>query len=310
MKHKLAVPDGLQDLISAQSGMFSHQQAMDNGATRAAMRRWAREGRWHSKGRNLWSLSKDPDFKALAWGGVLLGGDGAAIGGKAAASLWGFAPEPAQIDVWTVGRARQREGGRWRFRHGRRPRTHEPPRTTLEQTVLDLCAEARDADEVVGWITKALSKTKLTRSSLLGHTRNSRTQPHRALILDILSEGEAGIESPLERRYLHDVEIAHGLPVGTRQVRASSRRRTDVGYMEFHLLVELDGETHHRGLAAQQDMDRDNEHRLLGLITLRFGWSAVAGNPCKVARQVATVLRQHGWKGQLANCPRCRGRRS
>lgn len=305
MKHKFEVPPALRALIEEQAGVFSIQQAKNMGVPRAAMRRWAREGRFHPRTRYLWSLTKDPGFEGMAWGGLLLGGDGATIGGRAAAHLWGFAPAPDEIDVWTVGRARQREGQPWRFRHGRRTSVHEPGRTTIEQTVLDLCAEAHSADAVVSWVTTALSKTPLRRSSLLGHARSTRTQPYRSLVLDILSEGESGIESPLERRYLHDVELAHGLPVGQRQVRSSRGRRTDVGYVEFHILVELDGQTHHRGLAAQNDMDRDNEHRLLGLVTLRFGWSAVAGNPCKVARQVAQALRQGGWDGELTACPRC-----
>lgn len=306
MKHRLEVPKALQDLIAAQAGVFSIQQATQMGVTRAAMRRWSREGRWHSLSRYLWSLNRSPGFRGLVWGGLLLGGDGAAIGGLAAAHLWGFAPEPREIDVWTRGRNRQRDGEPWRFRHGKRSSTHEPDRTTLAQTVLDLCAESHTEDAVVGWVTTALSKTKLRRSSLLGYTRNARTQPHRSLILDMLTEDESGIESPLERRYLHNVELAHGLPVGVRQVNPSRRRRTDVGYVEFHLLVELDGESHHRGVAAHNDMDRDNEHRLLGLVTLRFGWKAVAGNPCKVARQVATALKQCGWQGELTACPRCR----
>lgn len=305
MKHKYEVPKEMLELIDAQAGVFSAQQAKSMGVTRAAMKRWTREGRWHSLGRSLWSINQTPTFEALVWGGLLLGGDGAAIGGLAAAHLWGFAPVPDQVDVWSAGGVRQRKGSPWRFRDGKRTAVKEPERTTLEQTVLDLCAEAQDEDEVVGWVTKALTKTKLQRSSLRGYTRNTRTQPHRGLILDMLSEKESGIESPLERRYLHDVEIAHGLPVGARQVHPTSGSRTDVGYVEFHLLVELDGDKHHRGLAAQNDMDRDNEHRLLGLITLRFGWSAVVGDPCRTARQVAQALRQQGWTGQLVACPRC-----
>lgn len=305
MKHKFQVPEGLQSLINEQAGMFSIQQAKGMGVPRTTIHRWAREGRFHPTSRYLWSITKDPGFDALAWGGILLGGDGATLGGLAAAHLWGFAPEPEVIDVWTVGRARQRQRQPWRFRHGGRGSVEEPGRTTLEQTVLDLCAEAHNEDAVVRWVTTALSKTGLKRSSLLGYTRNTRTQPYRSLILDVLSEDEAGIESPLERRYLHDVELAHGLPVGLRQARLSSGRRTDVAYVDFRTLVELDGAAHHKGLAAHGDMDRDNDHRLLGLVTLRFGWSAVAGTPCRTAGKVARALKQGGWGGELVPCARC-----
>jgi len=35
---------------------------------------------------------------------------------------------------------------------------------------------------------------------------------HRSLVLDLLAETASGVHSPLEQRYLHDVERAHGLP--------------------------------------------------------------------------------------------------
>jgi hypothetical protein len=55
---------------------------------------------------------------------------------------------------------------------------------------------------------------------------------------------EDGCQSVLEWRYKHDVERAHGLPVGRRQaVRRHGLRKLfdDVRYDEYHLAVELDG---------------------------------------------------------------------
>lgn len=284
--------------------MFTVQQAKELGATKSAMRRWSREGRWYNKCRSLWSLNKNPSFEGWVWGGLLLGGDGAAIGGRAAAHLWGFGPEPDVIDVWSPGWNRPRTGKRWRFRDGARASEGEPVRTTIEQTVLDLCSESARVDDVVGWMTKALSKTKVTSTSLLRHARDSPNQPRRALILEVLAETQEGIESPLERRYLRDVELAHGLPTGVRQLRRKPGR-IDVAYVDFRMLVELDGAIHHSGLAAQTDMDRDNENLLAGLLTLRFGWLAVAGDPCKTAWQVAKALQQAGWTGVLSPCAQC-----
>ncbi|MFZ0529608.1 MAG: DUF559 domain-containing protein, partial [Propionicimonas sp.] len=115
----------------------------------------------------------------------------------------------------------------------------------------------------------------------------------------------AGVDSPLELRYLRDVERAHGLPRAARRERPAHRFRSDAWYREYGVIVELDGALYHRGLARSTDMTRDNLHRLNGLITLRFAWTHVVGDPCGVARQVAAALSLNRWPGPLHSCPRC-----
>ena len=39
-------------------------------------------------------------------------------------------------------------------------------------------------------------------------------------------------------------------------------------------------------LPADDVAERDNQHRLQGYTTLRFGWAEVTGDPCAVAAQV------------------------
>ena len=109
----------------------------------------------------------------------------------------------------------------------------------------------------------------------------------------------------MEVRYLRDVERAHGLPDGRRQVR---RRRTecDVWYEEYGLLVELDGRRGHEGGGAFRDMRRDNSATTDGLATLRYGYRDVFGSPCEVAAQVAENLARRGWPGPFGRCQRCR----
>lgn len=112
---------------------------------------------------------------------------------------------------------------------------------------------------------------------------------NRHITLDVLTDVADGIENPLEHRYLIDVERAHGLPVGTRQVLVSTGTRSDVDFLEFQLLVELDGRVWHEGIAVWGDMQRDNLHRLSSFTTLRFGWdrrrqsAIVVGLPTLIA---------------------------
>jgi len=53
-------------------------------------------------------------------------------------------------------------------------------------------------------------------------------------------------------------------------------------------------------------MLRDNEAVLSGDIPLRYGFHDVAGNPCRVAAQVAAVLIARGWSRLPKKCsPDC-----
>ena len=80
----------------------------------------------------------------------------------------------------------------------------------------------------------------------------------------------------------------------------------DGTYPDHGLVVELDGREFHD---AAQDRLRDNRTVLnLGWTTLRYGWFDVLNEPCRVANEVGFALRQRGWKGRVATCPRCRGR--
>lgn len=116
-----------------------------------------------------------------------------------------------------------------------------------------------------------------------------------------------GIESNLEYAYRRDVERAHGLPAGLRNVSVSRGTRTDVVYAEYGVLVELDGRLGHQDAgSAFRDLGRDNRHVLSGAVTLRYGSLDVRGRSCEVARQVGGLLMEKGWTGLLMACPRCR----
>ena len=70
-----------------------------------------------------------------------------------------------------------------------------------------------------------------------------------------------GVHSPLERRYVHGVERAHGLPPARRQARrrhGSGNRYLDNLYKPFGLCVELDGSVAHPDEGRWRDTRRDN----------------------------------------------------
>jgi hypothetical protein len=124
-----------------------------------------------------------------------------------------------------------------------------------------------------------------------------------------------GATSVLEIGWMRKVERPHGLPRGARQVFGRVHGRgilRDVAYEQYGVFIELDGRLGHEGADhAFRDMDRDNAAAMEGRTTLRYGWTAVMTDPCAVAAQVAVLLRNRGWTGDLSRCrPDCRGRSS
>ncbi|OYO00524.1 hypothetical protein CGZ95_07720 [Enemella evansiae] len=246
------------------------------------------------------------DWLARAWTGVLIGGETALVGGWAAAHLHGFANEPRLIQIW-VGKTPPRPRPQIYFRrdgHGRTATQDGIPRTGVVDTVLDLCQRST-ADGVASLIAEACNKTAVTPDELAEAVGRRVTLGQRELIRECLEAVTGGADSALERRYLLDVEQAHGLPTAHRQSWTDQATRVDALLAEYGVVVELDGRKGHIGTGAFRDLRRDNEHQTRGLITLRYGWDDLVFRPCEVARQIAMVLMQRGWPGPMTRCAHC-----
>jgi len=302
MFRTIGVPDALTVLALRQSDTFSFAQASFLGVTREASRRLERDGHWHRVAPGIWSTRLEPVWLGHAWAGILQSHDGV-LGGCAAGHLYKLCEEPSKIDVWTQAQLR-RSDSRWRFRRGQRRGFNEPPRVRIEEAALEMCEQESESG-VLAVLAKAVGTRRTTAQRLRRAAVTIPNLHNQRLILEVLAEIADGVESPLEHRYLVDVERAHGLPDACRQSSVSQGTRSDVSYPEFLLLIELDGQLWHEGLAAWADMERDNRHELASLTTLRFGWDAVLKSPCRVAAQVATALTQNGWTGRLRHCANC-----
>lgn len=299
-------------LASAQDEVVTREQAEGLGLSRHSLARLVAQHQWQRLEPGLFlTHNASPSWSSLAWAGVLLGGEGARLGGAAAAyagRLVDDAPDPICVYVPHAVMARRRP--RWTFvreRPGsRRPRTTgSPPRTQMADTVLDLCQGAT-AREVEDWVTRAVQRRLTTPQLLLRALSGRSRHTCRLLLTELLSEVDAGAESPLELRYLRDVERRHGLPRGARQRPSADRAALrDVLYEEYAFVVELDGRKGHQGEGRFRDMRRDNAALLARLSTVRYGYGDVAGSPCEVAWEVARLLMMRGWPGPFVRCSRC-----
>jgi hypothetical protein len=184
-----------------------------------------------------------------------------------------------------------------------------PPRTRVEETVIDLTQAAATFDEAFSWLGQACG-SRLTTASLLRQAVEERKKlSHRAELLAALGDVAEGAHSPLETRYVRRVERPHGLPAAERQVLvilAGRRRYLDNLYRAYRLAVELDGSAAHPVAERWRDIHRDNSLAALRVLTLRYSWSDVTSRRCGVAAEIAAVLTQRGWPGRVRPCsPGC-----
>ena len=250
---------------------------------------------------------------------MLRAGDGAVLSHRTAAELHGLIESPAETIYVTVPSTRRvRTSGiairiSARVGEARQP-NREPPRTTVEETVLDLIQLSRTFDDACWWLTRACGRRLTTEAKLRAALSLRKKMRWRPELDDVLAAAGDGIHSVLEYRYVRDVERAHGLPPSRHQVRVVIDGRAvyrDAYYEEYRLAVELDGRLAHPDEERWRDSQRDNKSGALGVYTARYSWRDVYGHPCETALLQAQLLRQRGWPGApvpcSAGCPVARG---
>ncbi len=303
-------PGRVNDL--GQSGVVTRQQALASGLSSDAIRARLEGGRWRRLHTGVYAtFTGEVPRPAQLWAAVLAAGPQAALSHETAAELHHLIDSPSQrihISVPAQRRVSPMAGVVVHLSATVVVATHptqRPPRTRVEETVLDLVDRSRDLDEAMGWLTGAVAGRLTTpprlRQALVGRTR----MRWRGELTAVLGDLHEGAHSPLEQRYLRMVERAHGLPAGTRQAartRSGGRYYDDVRYDPYGLHVELDGRLAHLGHARFRDLQRDNSAVAAGGVALRYGWDDVTRQPCAVAAQVATVLHLRGWYANPRKC--------
>ncbi|MDO5495316.1 MAG: type IV toxin-antitoxin system AbiEi family antitoxin domain-containing protein [bacterium] len=305
MRARTVIPTDLEELATSQGGVILARQANANGVSGAAVRRLLERGELQRVARGIYYIGSAPvPWVSVAAGAVLAGGESAVIGGEAAAYLWELSKEePGSIEVLVPQSRKTPDTDSWNFTRSRRPvKAHgSPPRTTLADTILDMCE--RQPEAAARWIDAGLRRPGVSARAILAAMDTRRRFPLRAEVEGMIRDHIEGVHTELERAYRANVERPHGLPEARRQVRRGNRFH-DLEYLE-RLIVELDGRLGHEGFSRFRDMDRDNQNLVLGLLTLRYGWFDCTRQPCAVAMQVFEILVRLGWTGEFQRCPRC-----
>jgi very-short-patch-repair endonuclease len=157
----------------------------------------------------------------------------------------------------------------------------------------------------VAWPIRACQRRLTTPDRIIATLAARSRARWRRDVADAVPDIRAGVHSPLELRYVRDVERRHGLPRGDRQVpviRGVTRQYIDVLYADYGVVVELDGVLAHPADGKSRDTRRDNANALDGYQTLRYGWTPVAYHACATALEVFSLLRRHGLRAPFRPC--------
>jgi len=321
MVTRISAPSG--ELIEYQRGILARWQA-DCAADIAAIDALVRSGRWQMLYRGVYATYTGPPSRdGVLWAAVLRCGPAAALSHLTAAELDGLAEERRDVTHVTIpGQLRVRQPGREsdgkfgariprvvvhrssRLAQAKHP-VRTPPRTRVEETVLDLVESAQNFDGAFHWLSAACGRRLVTPVQLRDAVGCRAKMRWRSDVLVAVEEISEGVLSNLERGYLRNVERPHRLPAPKRQYRKRRGARSaylDNLYDDFGVAVELDGLASHPAESRWLDMRRDSFFASTGIITLRYCWADITTRPCQVAREVGLVLRQRGWTGTLRAC--------
>jgi len=302
-----------RELLTLQSGVISRIQALELGLRADQVRGRLRAGSWQQLHWGVYAaFTGPPPREAQLWAALLRSGTGAVLSHQTAAELHRLTGGTTAIHV-TVPYARRVRGATGLILHrstrisaARHP-VLLPPRTRVEETVIDLTQTARTYDEAVDWLCRACGGRFTTPAHLqeaLGQRKKAR---FRGELMAGLAAVADGAHSNLELRYVRAVERPHGLPAARRQapvMLGRARRYLDNLYEEYGVAVELDGQIAHRAEDRWRDRHRDNALCGAGIIALHYSWGDVTRRGCEVAAEIATILRGHGWPGAPRPCGR------
>ena len=306
----------LDELLRRQEGVVSRPQLLGSGVPYSLVRSHCRSGLWQRLQHGVYAtFSGDPGRTALIWAAVLRCSPDAVASHDTAAELLGLADGNERTVHVPVDSRRRIRGNLDRihvhYSHRlvdvRHP-VQTPPRTRLDETVLDLVATSQSARRAAHWVLTAVQRRLTTADRLAAALTDRKKIRWRRLIEAMLCDVATGAQSMLEVEHLRRVERAHGLPVGRRQRRDTSGGTIwiDVDHDEFATRIELDGRLGHVGDGAFRDRRRDNAGVIARMWTLRYGYAEVFGDACGVAAEQAAAFADRGWSGEPRRCgPSC-----
>jgi hypothetical protein len=312
-------PEEWLRLRLAQNDVATRAQALAQGLTDAVIKANFAAGRWVPLFRGVFAVVSGEPTPAMWRRAALLFIRGPAVlSHQSAAAVLGLpgADESGPIHV-TVPYTSSARGCPGIVVHRSRAFAHivlaacDPPVTTKVQTLIDLAVATPDARAGMRVLTAGASVARVDGWKIVEALQNRRPRRYGKALLSAAKLLADGVESVLEAGYANDVELAHRIPTGVRQVPRiveGRRRLEDIEYTLplGTLTVRLDGWRYHANRrTAHADRQRDNAAELEGRARLVFGPEEVQGAPCRTAQVLSTRMKQLGWTGEITRCTKC-----
>lgn len=319
----LEVPVQCLELLDNQRGIIGRSQAARFGLSGYSIRHRVRAADWQRIQRGVYAaFSGELMREAHLWAALLRAGPEAVLSHQTAAELYGLIKQPSSMIHLSVpheshparyGRIPGVVVHRSRILEATRHPVLLPPRTRVEDTVLDLIERMDEPRDRYDLICRAIGERLTTASRLrqaLGRRKRFRDRRETEAALGDAGQGAL---SNLERWYLRGVERRHKLPLATRQASFKVGGRSiylDNLYEDYRVCVELDGAAAHPAGEQWRDKRRDRRNLAVeGIVTMRFGFADLSTGraQCQTAGEVARVLRARGpWTGAACRLPGCR----
>jgi len=297
-------------LLRDQGGVLDVAQASGAGVSFESIRNQLRHGRWQRMQHGVYAaFSGTPTRQAELWAALLRAGPGAMLSHQSAAELYGLIDGCHYVIHITVphGSNPVRRGQipgvvihRSRSAADARHPMLAPPRTRIDETVLDLIEGSRSFDEAYDWICRAVGRRRTTPERIRkAMDARPRVRWRRDIEL-ALGDASEGALSLLELRYVRGVERPHGLPTAIRQARVrqqAGNRYLDCLYEDYRACVEVDGIAAHPEDEQWRDKRRDRWNSVHERIeTIRVGFLDLRDqqSQCETAADVARWLSGRG----------------
>ena len=308
-------------ILKEQEGVITVGQAVAAGVPAKAVQAFVHTGRWQVMQRGVYAaFTGKPCRQAELWAAQLRAGPYAVLSHQSAAELWGLVSSPSPIIHVTVphhsrpercgpipGVVVHRSRSLQRARHP----VLMPPRTRIEETLLDLIDGAPSFEQGYDWICRGIGRRRTTAERIHVALEARPRMRWRLETKLALGYAQGGALSVLELRYVLRVERAHGLPGATRQARirhATGNRYLDNLYTEYRACVEIDGTAAHPQDEQWRDKSRDRWNAVHeGIDTIRIGVPDLISKEraCLTAADVAKWLSGRGPKVGYPCGPGC-----
>jgi predicted transcriptional regulator of viral defense system len=291
-------------LAGSQHGVVALPQLVVLGLGARSVRARVAAGRLHRFHRGVYAVGHPLVTAEGRWmAAVLACGEGALLSHRSAGILWGLRESGgARVDVTTtrrVGRGRAGIRVHWRPSLGDADggSCRGVPCTSVARTLLDLAVVVS-----AGELERACDRAEQLRlfdrwaiDELLGRTRGERGTRRMREMLEKLDPSGVLTRTEIERLML---ALCRNHPLPPPVVNGWIQLdgigfSPDFLWPAAKLIVETDGaETHRTRRAFEADRRRDQLLAEAGYTTLRFTWRQITGEPERVARTIAAVLKR------------------